>query len=433
MSEFILETPIEEVTEKSKHQTAMWDVLRFPNFRLLWAGENISLLGDQFYMIALPLLALAISGGSGAVLGTLLALAGIPRAIFMMVGGAVSDRFSPRMIMLLSNGIRAFLTGLLTTLALSNSVELWHLYVISVIFGIADAFFYPAYSSMLPRVVDEDHLESGNALLQITARLMTLIGPSIAGAVVAALGTGLALGFDTITFLVAIVALLFMRVNPRKMAPKPDAADVAEGNAQPQPGILASIWEGLRYVWNDPLLPGVMLMIAIVDFSVVGPIGVGLPILAQTRFTEGAAAFGLMLSAFGGGSLLGVLFGGMVKFKRRGWLFIALMVLFSVTFGLMAFATNTWTAAILMAFGGVGSGIFNVVGISWLQRRTDPSMMGRVMSIIVMSSVGLQPISNAIAGLLVDVNISVMFAAAGVFILAGAIITALNAKLRALE
>jgi MFS family permease len=118
-------------------------VLRNHNFRLLWIGEGISLLGDQFYLIALPWLVLSLTGNPLAV-GTVLAMAGIPRALFMLVGGALTDRFTPRKLMINSNLARMILTGLLAALVMANLIQLWMLYVSALLFGFVDAFFFPA-------------------------------------------------------------------------------------------------------------------------------------------------------------------------------------------------------------------------------------------------------------------------------------------------
>src|SRR5262249_18364972 len=135
------------------------------NFRLLWIGQGTSLLGDQFYLIALPWLVLKITGDPLA-LGTVLALAGIPRALFMLVGGAATDRLSPGTIMLVSDGLRLVLTLLLALLVLTGSTQMWMLYVMALVLGLVSGFFVPAAGSILPRLIDRQDLQPGNALTQ---------------------------------------------------------------------------------------------------------------------------------------------------------------------------------------------------------------------------------------------------------------------------
>ena len=139
------------------------NVLRIRNFRLLWIGEGISLLGDQFYLIALPWLVLQLTGNALAV-ATVLATAGIPRALFKLVGGALTDRFTPRTLMIGSNLARMALTGLMAVLVLTQLIQTWMLYVYALLFGLADAVFFPAQTSIVPQLVGKDQLQAGNAL-----------------------------------------------------------------------------------------------------------------------------------------------------------------------------------------------------------------------------------------------------------------------------
>ena len=181
-----LEDNLQEETQARPSPLA---VLRSRNFRLLWIGEAISLLGDQFYMIALPWLVLQLTGNALAV-GTVLAVAAIPRALFMLVGGALVDRFSPRSLMLGSNLVRFGLVVLLAGLVLTGTIELWMLYVMALFFGLADAFFYPAQSAIVPQLVKERDLPTANALVQGTAQLSLFVGPMLAGGLIALFSGG---------------------------------------------------------------------------------------------------------------------------------------------------------------------------------------------------------------------------------------------------
>jgi MFS family permease len=411
--------PITQSKDSSAQPLAlgtMLEVLRLRDFRLLWLGEGISLIGDQFYLVAMTWLVLRITDGSGAALGVALMLAGIPRAVFILIGGALSDWVSPRLVMLASNALRAVLVGLLAALTLAQVVQLWHIYALSFMFGLVDAFFHPAYASLPPRLVGGTLLEPANALLQITLRLSLLIGPGLAGTLVSEHGEAIALAFDTVTFLAATLALILMR--PISVLPEVESG----GAALPgdQPGIIDAIREGLVYVSQNPVLLLVLLMVAAVDFSFVGPISVGLPVLAETRFGD-PQAYGVMLSAFGAGSLLGIFVGGALRVKRIGVLFAGIMLVFALMLGTLGVAGSLPGIALMMAVAGIGSGIFNVKGISWIQRRTDPAMLARMMSLIMLSSVGLQPLSSMLAGFMVDISAPLMFGVAGGLILVTAL------------
>jgi MFS family permease len=175
-------------------------------------------------MIALPWLVLQLTG-SALALGTVMALAGIPRALFMLLGGALVDRFSPRTVMIVSNVVRLVLVGLLSVLVLTNHIQLELLYVFALAFGLADAFYFPAQTAIVPQLLAEDQLQAGNTFIQGTAQLSVFIGPVLAGALIALLGNnatanstpgtqgiGIAFGIDTLSFVASLLCLGLMRI-----------------------------------------------------------------------------------------------------------------------------------------------------------------------------------------------------------------------------
>ncbi len=413
--------------------------LRVRDFRLLWAGEGISVLGDQFYMIALPWLTLQLTG-SGVALGATAALGGIPRAVFMLVGGAFTDRFSPRTVMLVSDTLRIFLTAFLTIAVLTHTVQLWMLFVSAFLFGLVDAFFFPANSAILPQLVAPEQLESGNALTQITGQLAGFVGPALAGLLIASLsgaasmealsasgkaasteGVGAALGFDTITFLVAAVALWLMK----------GGRTVAQSNTEGVRGVLASIAEGIRIVWDNVLIRTLILVTGAINFLFTGPMGVGLPVLANTRYAEGAAAMGYIFSGFGLGALVGALSAGMFPTPRR--IGIAAMILVAVAGGFMTIfglTTNLLIAVTVALAMGICIGYVNVMASASIQKLVAPEAMGRVMSLVMLSSFGLGPISLMLAGFLVDVSLNGLFIGAGILLVVISLASMTNHEMR---
>ena len=184
-----VDQPVEPVAPGTSGPGGMRGVLRVRDFRLLWIGQGTSLLGDQFYLIALPWLVLQITGDPLA-LGAILALAGIPRAVFMLVGGATSDRFSPRTIMLTSDVLRLVLTALLAVVVFAGWTPYWLLYAQALLFGLISGFFMPASSAIMPLLVDEGDLHAANGLFQGTAQLSIFLGPMLAGGLIALLCAG---------------------------------------------------------------------------------------------------------------------------------------------------------------------------------------------------------------------------------------------------
>ncbi|MCA0453805.1 MAG: MFS transporter [Chloroflexi bacterium] len=419
---------------------SLLSVLRVRDFRLVWTGESISLLGDQFYMVALPWLTLQLTG-SGLALGAVAATAGIPRAIFMLLGGALTDRFSPRSVMFVSNTMRVVLAGLVAILVLTHTIQLWMLFVAALLFGLVDAFFFPASSAVVPMIVDADHIPSGNALMQITAQLSGFVGPALAGIVIAQLtgvkdlqaleatggavdtaGIGVAIGFDALTFLIAAVLLWLMR----------GGRTAAAQSGEPQ-NVLGAIGEGLRLVWRDPILRTMVVLTAAINLFFTGPMGVGIPVLAN-RLPEGAAAFGYILSAFGGGALVGaILAGTLPPPKRLGIVVMSLIGIAGIGLGLFGLVNHVLVAVLVAAGMGMAIGFTNVSSISWLQKRIPPEKMGRVMSLVMLGSFGLGPISNFLAGLLVDHHLMLMFSGAGLMLLLVALFSLSNRAVRAME
>jgi hypothetical protein len=406
------------------------------DFRLLWLGQSISLLGDQFYLVALPWLALQITG-SGLALGTVLAVAGVPRALFMLVGGAMTDRFSPRMIMLASDFSRILLTAGLTALVLFDAVQFWMLYIFAVSFGIVDAFFHPAYLAMLPRVLDEDQLQAGNAILQGTGQLAVLAGFP-AGILISTFeksigmiaAVGVAFGVDTLTFVVSWLALLAMSTG-RHLA----VANAAQGEGHPaeQKNVLASIKEGLVAVRNDAVLPTLMLITAAINFLFVGPMSVGVAALADRRFPEGAAALGTLTALIGAGALGGVVLGGVLKPKRLGVTVLLALAVAGVMLAGIGLSGSLLIASGLALVMGVVVGFVNILMIAWLQKRVSQELMGRMMSLIMLSSLGLAPLSQSLAGVLVDVSLTGLFVGAGILLVIVTLYSSTKKAMRELQ
>jgi len=399
-------------------------VLRLRDFRLLWLGQGISVLGDQFYLIALPWLVLQMRGSAFSV-GSVLALAGIPRALFMLLGGAVTDRFSPRLIMLLSNLIRMLCVALLAALVISGDIRMWMVYMFALSFGLADGFFFPAQHAIIPHIVEPDDLQAGNALVEGTSQVSVFAGPALAGVLIALLSGGRAVAgaelspdlrslgvafvVDAATFLVSILSLLLMHVGRRTGTENQASA--------PPPKVFASILEGLRYVWKDVTLRTVFLVIAAVQLFVVGPVLVGIPVLAKTRLPEGVAAFGLVMSALGGGSLFGVILAGLLPKPRRSWMgMIILTAVVAAGMGLasLGFARSTFAVSVTVLMMGTASGYVTILLMTWLQRRSPGQMLGRMMGLLNFAYFGLIPVSQVVSGFLIQRSLTWVFRGAGV-------------------
>jgi MFS family permease len=424
--------------------------LKSRDFRLLFAGQGVSLFGDQFYLVALPLLTLELTG-SGVALGAVLMVGGIARAGFDLLGGALTDRVSNRSILLTSNLVRALVTAMITVLAFFRVAELWHLYVLSMAFGVVDAFFFPAFLAMIPRLIERDQLNAGNALMRGTARMMGGIGPAVAGLVITGFSTRTAGApadadarrfstsflIDTGTFVFAAITVWLMRERPRT-----DSGRLAESNVE-RPGLkplLNSIREGLRYAWQDPLIRALLLFIAVIEFSFIGPSTVGLAILAKTRFpganpnSEGAGAYAALLSSFGFGMLAGMLLAGSIRMPRhRGRLLIAIILLLGLSTGTLGFVGAVWQGCVLVGLIGLGGGLANIMLLAWIQSRSEAAMLGRVLSLVMFGTSLVEPMSYGLAGLTADANLKALFLASGAIMFLAAVLSISNRTITASE
>jgi hypothetical protein len=409
---------------QSKTRNPMSAVMASRNFRLLWIGQGTSMLGDQFYLIAMPWLVLQRTGDALA-LGAVLALAGLPRAIFMLFGGAVTDRFSPRAIMLVSDLLRLALMAGLTALVMVHSIQIWMLYVFSLLFGIAAGFFLPASNAIVPNLVGKENLQAGNAISQGTSQLAQFAGPVLAGGLIAWAGRGLhpltgqaasqglegaalAFAFDAFTFLVSVITL--WQIDGPVYRP-----------AAASEKVLESIWSGLRHFWQDAFIRFVLVMMACGSLIFAGTLMVGVPVLANTRLVGGATAYGVLMSAYAGGSLLGIIAAGALPkpgARRLKGLLIVVNLLNAVSWILLMGIANIGLASIMMLLIGLSGGYQIITFFTALQRRVPAHLLGRLMSLVLLFNVGLTPLSQALAGAAIKWSLTGLFGLTGVLFLA---------------
>jgi MFS family permease len=417
MEELVPSTPVATLRPRP------WSVFSSSPFRKLWVATTLSLFGDFFNYVAIAWLVLQLTGSSLA-LGTVLVVQALPRAILMVVGGALADRISSRLTMVGSMGLRTLIVAPLAVLVLSGRIQIWEVYGVAAIFGIVDAFFMPARTSILPAVVADHDLEPGNAVMNVTAQASVIVGPVLGGLIVAALGIGWAFAADAACFAVGFVFILWL----------PAARHLARAGSHPDGGLGGQIAAGFRYAWADIGIRVLLIVIAVVDFAANGALGVGLPTLAHGRFGAGAAGLGILLGAWGVGATAGALGAGFVRPpKRFGWLIVLLCAWLGAGIAAVGLVPSLIPAAVLMGFSGIGTGVVNTYGVSWLQRRTNPAMQGRVMSLVMLASMGMTPVAYAVSGAIANVNPTLLFAISGGLMLLCAAGAAASRSVRSLR
>jgi len=393
--------------------------LRNRAFRLLWIGNTISWTGDQFYLVALPWLVLSLTGSS-IVLGAIEMLAAIPRAMLMLVGGAVSDRVSPRRILMLTAFVRSLLVAAVAALLFLRDLRLWELYFLALGFGVADAFSYPAGSAFLPSIVEPDQLPAANSVSASTRQITTLAAPGPAGLFIRAFGNSWAFLLDAISFFGVIAALVRL----------PDPPIPSAG--APQSGVMRSIADGFRYVKADVSLRSLMLVIAVLNFALAGPVGIGLAVIAKHDFGT-ASAFGFLMSAFAAGSLAGMVGAGLVPQRRRGLTLLLAGGVIGLCVAPIGFLSRMITLMPDLVLLGGTAAFLNIQLISWFQQRVDRAVIGRVMSVLMFAAVGLLPFSLAIAGVALKASITGTFLSAGAMVFLVILLAASHRAVRAID
>ncbi len=389
------------------------------NFNLLFGGSTVSAIGDQFTLVALPWLVLKLTGNPAA-LGIVLAVMALPRAVFILIGGAVVDRMSPRRVLLGARGVNAACVAILAVLVLSGSIHMWMVYVLALSIGLSTAFAYPAGSAILPQLVTPEQLRGANALFMGMRQLAMIVGPMLAGVIISmgagsrqhaladARGMGLAFSIDAVSFLFSLASLVLIRIHSDQHPPQPIGS------------VLSNVAAGIRHVWSDLPLRAFILYAAVISVFVGGPIQVGLPVLADTRLDLGAASLGILMTANGVGIFVGSFLSGLGVRLVRGRLGMMVLGIDSIV-GLalvaLSLVHSTLTGAVLLACVGILGGSVQVAMYTWIQQRVSQEMMGRTMSVLLFTFMGLGPVSAAIAGgLLKVISLTWLFTGAGIIL-----------------
>jgi MFS family permease len=367
----------------------MFSTLKLRDFRLLWTGLTVSLLGDGLYFVALAWEVYRISNAPSAMSTVGLAWT-LPLVLFVLLGGIVSDRFDRRKVMIVSDVMRGVAVLTMSILSFTDTMQLWHVFGLVALYGAGEAFFGPAFGSIVPQVVPKDKLVEANALDSVVHPLcFRLLGPAIGGWLVGIYGGGVAFGFDAATFVVSGLAVSFMR--------PPPARD--EGKRITFKSSMVEIKEGFEFVRSQPWLWGTLASAALALLCFWGPLEVLLPYIIKNDLNGNAGQYGTVLAMGGLGSVLTSLLVGSRGYPRR---FITFMYwMWGVGIGLIAFYGIThalWQMYIVsfVSGGAVAAGL--IVWKTTMHRLVPDALMGRVTSLDWFISVGLVPLSFGITG-----------------------------------
>jgi len=361
--------------------------LRHRDFRLLWSGMCVSLLGDGIFLVAMAWQVYALSNAP-----TALAIVGItmtvPTIAFLLLGGVVSDRFDRRRVMVAADVLRGLAVGLLALLSLTGVLELWHVAALAAVYGAGTAFFSPSFDALVPEVLPPGDLAQANALDQFVRPIaLRLAGPALGGVLIELFGAGTAFALDAASFVVSAAALLAMAPAARRALPGGGGS------------VARDMREGLRYVRSHVWLWATFASAAIAYLLFMGPAEVLLPYIVKNDLHGSAADLGIVFAAGGIGSVGCAVVLGQRGLPRRD----------------ITFMYVTWTLATLAVAGyGLASAVWQLMlaslafnaletagTIVWAtakQRHVPAALLGRVSSLDWLISIGLLPLSFALTG-----------------------------------
>jgi predicted MFS family arabinose efflux permease len=355
-------------------------VLRRRDFRLLFLGQGVSVLGDRMVTVALAFAVLEV-GGSASAVGLVLAAATLPLVGSVLIGGVVADRTSRRMVMIAADLVRVASQGATAALLIAGAAEVWTLALFAGLTGAATGFFSPASTALLPEVVPPDELQPANALRATAISTGEIVGPLVAGVLVAAAGAGWAMAADAATFAVSAMCLWGMRAPDRAAGGATFLSDLRDG------------WDAFRarrWVWSF------VVYFAFVNvlwgaWSALGPV-------VAEQDLGGAAAWGAVLSAVGVGALCGSLLATRARPGRPLVLVAITEAFFALPLAFLAAGAPTPLLACGAFLSGAGMMLGNSVWESTLQRRIPAASLSRVSSYDWFGSLAFYPLGLAIWG-----------------------------------
>ena len=355
-------------------------------FRLLFAGELVSLLGTAVAPVALAFAVLDLTG-SATDLGYVLAAGWLPQIVFILIGGVLGDRLPRDLVMVGANAFSAAAQVVAAGLLLVGVAQPWHLALLAAIRGTATALFFPAAQAVVPEIVERELLQPANALLRLAQSSSTIVGAGVGGIAVAAAGPGWAIAFDAVTYLTSALILVRMKI-PRVVVERGETIirELIEG------------WNEFRsreWLWVIVVCASVGNLVATASFSVLGP-------LIAKRYLGGAAAYGAIV----GTQSAGFIAGGMLSLRWRPArpLLVSTLALLPTAAEIACYASVRVTAVIAAVafFAGVGLEVFGVNWITALQQHIPTRVLSRVNSYDALGSFVFIPLGLVIAGPLAD-------------------------------
>ncbi len=406
-------------------------------FALLWGGQTLSRIGDFIHEIALAWWVLEKTGSAG-MMATVLIVAFIPMLVFTLIGGVLVDRLPRARVMLISDMAHGVVMSLIAVFSFAGTLEIWHVYVAAFIFGLADAFFQPAFAAFVPDVVPDNELPGANALNSLGIQAGRILGPAIGGSLVALGGTSIAFAADAATFFVSsamLLPLLSVKGNGISRGAVTPEGEPSPLGTPPAPEMLAEVRDGLQFVARAPWLWISILLYALTNVMLSGPYSISLPYLVQGRWDD-PRVLGWLYAIFPAGYVVGSLWlGNRETIRRRGALIYVGTALAGAMLGLFGLPLPIWALGVAAFINGIALQLGTLAWTNALQTLAPRDMLGRVSSVDALGSFALIPIGYALTGWATDLLGAplVFLIGGGVTALAAALVFALNRAVRGLD
>lgn len=387
-------------------------------FVRLWCGSLLSAMADTAFFLLLPWFIIHTTG-SEAILGTALICMSIPRLLFMLAGGVAADRFSRKWIMFTSMLARALILLGFSFLLLNEGNNLLPIsaFVMATLFGIVDAFFWPARSSIVPTLVSRAQLAQANSMMEIAHQISMVGGPLIIALLIRTMSYPVIFMLLATSFFIGTFFILSLRIKPveKEADPLPASTDKPVTN-----NYLKDILTGIRYTYSIPILMILFILTLFINMLYSGPVQMGIPLFVKELGWDGSA-FSSLSTSLGIGTIIGGLLTAYFKGFRGKYMLLPFFL------GTMGVAMSSYYFIQELSFGllahfiiGVALSMVNIPMSTYIQTIVPTNMLGRVMSLLALMSIGFGPVSYAICSFLLAKNI----ATPGLLLLGGGIIFA---------
>lgn len=376
---------------------------------LRWLGAyTASVTGDVIYFLALTWAVTDQAGPAQA--GVVLAAGAVPRAVLMLAGGVIADRFGPRRALIGSDLVRCLVVLSVAATGWLAGTEMWMLFGLAIVFGVVDAVFMPAVGALPPRLVAADQLARVQGLRMLAVRLSNAVGPLVAAVVLTTGGASGGLAAAGLLFTMSLALLLAVRI-------RPDGPTRVQ-HASPRAAFRHDLADGIRYLRAHRRVATLVLVIGLSEMCFSGPVGIGLVLLADERHW-GVGGAGWALGAFSvGGGISSLVLTALGRQAHAGVTMSCALLLTAATVVATGYVPGLGVAVVLSGLTGAASAVAMVVSHAALQKTTAPGYLGRVTSVVTLCTLGLSPLLYPLTGLIAATwGAGVFFACCGVICL----------------